>query len=781
MQINVNTYTPLLKSYKFSKETYNKNVSYPVVQNSTNLNFLGATTVTRTVSSKISLEKDKILRNLKTILATNVPEKTVEGLMYEMFTRAHAIINSKKRRLNEIEKELLLIAKSKILNPQQKYDMAIKLRKEIYRLEKFNPFELPKKETNANTKDENFDYLLINKFKNAVLNDNFNFATIYSEHYSELADLTSVEDVKAKYPYIKLPAHPQNVIINKIVETLPRKFYEELDVLFKEKDSEAVKEYLIGYLKNNSVEYSKACGITDVAKFINMFGENLTKKILDIYADIFKNNSFNSIPIKRKNTVPDVTTLDKEMLALDYNSYALSVLKQLYIEHKKPSEIVYFEGDKKINISSLKSTEYKIDKLSEKVKKIILDAEKNKALQRDYIKFTNSELKDRLYYYTKTELGDNEALLEAMIEFDSCKFIEEDKNFLIKFLQILDQIEDKKLDINDGILEITANNIKPRGTEKINEVERGLLEEKFKQEQEKIKALNNLRNDFNNAINALYVKNLTQVAENFSKYFPENLESQTIAKTKDIITIINESLQLEDSKKIKNNILRWQIFNDYLENSLNPEEFKQATSYAGAFEKTDYVNRVGQYLLNLELVNNYPQSKDLILNSEIFEKIMKNFEDKDKAVKMLCKYEDYAMLDDIEQKSLLKVLKIFDAKDVDDKIILKNIIENDYIKTNTVINNIINSHNIGVTFATRAKQAILEKYKFPRCIELFKAFEEAMSSTSSETGNSGIKRTGTNNNALEYKMEVKINGYTDRLFSSNNDYVFDVYSEKGLH
>ena len=32
-----------------------------------------------------------------------------------------------------------------------------------------------------------------------------------------------------------------------------------------------------------------------------------------------------------------------------------------------------------------------------------------------------------------------------------------------------------------------------------------------------------------------------------------------------------------------------------------------------------------------------------------------------------------------------------------------------------------------------------------------------------------------------YKIELKIMGYPDRLFSSRNDYVFDIYSDRGLH
>ena len=65
--------------------------------------------------------------------------------------------------------------------------------------------------------------------------------------------------------------------------------------------------------------------------------------------------------------------------------------------------------------------------------------------------------------------------------------------------------------------------------------------------------------------------------------------------------------------------------------------------------------------------------------------------------------------------------------------------------------------------------------------DFFVDFEEALTSRATEYGTSGIKKTGMNNNALDYKMELKIKGYPDRLFSSKNDYVFDIYSERGLH
>ena len=282
-------------------------------------------------------------------------------------------------------------------------------------------------------------------------------------------------------------------------------------------------------------------------------------------------------------------------------------------------------------------------------------------------------------------------------------------------------------------------------------------------------------------MNSVYAKDLAPIAENFEKYYPENLNSETVSTTNNIINVINESLQLGDSKKIKNYILRWQIFNDYLKNSSDSKVFKQAISYAKNLGDKNYTQRAGQYLLNMELVNNYPSSKEMVSEPEIFEKIMDKLGDnKNKATKLLCKYQDYIMLDKTKQKSILEILKIFDAKNADDKVILKNIIENDYVKQDTSINN-TNLHNTKIVFVNSAKKEILSKYKFPRCVEFYRDFEEAMPLIANDTGSAGVKITGTNNDALEYKMEVKIKGYTDRLFSSKNNYVFDIYSEKGLH
>ena len=128
------------------------------------------------------------------------------------------------------------------------------------------------------------------------------------------------------------------------------------------------------------------------------------------------------------------------------------------------------------------------------------------------------------------------------------------------------------------------------------------------------------------------------------------------------------------------------------------------------------------------------------------------------------------------------LILLFDLKNSAQKSILKQIVENDYILKDTKIPiKTARNDSIWGAIGVSAKKAIIDKYKFPQCLSYLRGFEEGLSSFAKEWGSSGIKKTGKNNNAIKYKMELKLVGEDDRLFSSNNDYVFDVYSAKGLH
>ena len=117
-------------------------------------------------------------------------------------------------------------------------------------------------------------------------------------------------------------------------------------------------------------------------------------------------------------------------------------------------------------------------------------------------------------------------------------------------------------------------------------------------------------------------------------------------------------------------------------------------------------------------------------------------------------------------------------------MLIKYILENDYSNVDTPVKVFLNDASeefITATFASSAKKQIMEKYKFPLSIKYLEAFESALSTFAQAKNSSGIKRVGTNNKALEYKAEVKVAGMDDRLFAKNDNYYFDIFSDRGLH
>ena len=136
------------------------------------------------------------------------------------------------------------------------------------------------------------------------------------------------------------------------------------------------------------------------------------------------------------------------------------------------------------------------------------------------------------------------------------------------------------------------------------------------------------------------------------------------------------------------------------------------------------------------------------------------------------------MISSKEKNSIKKILELFDNRDANSKFVLKSIIESEYVLSDTVAEPISTIKTAPRTFASPAKAQILDKYRFPLCIDFFKAFEEALPLDARAVGTPGVKKTGRN---IEHKVELKIIGHDDRLFSSNNNYYFDIFSDVGLH
>ena len=226
-------------------------------------------------------------------------------------------------------------------------------------------------------------------------------------------------------------------------------------------------------------------------------------------------------------------------------------------------------------------------------------------------------------------------------------------------------------------------------------------------------------------------------------------------------------------------LTRWKKYNDYKKEHINDDLLEKAKLYSQDKKGNIDYDKAGKYLINYEAVETYPQSFEYARNRDAAEKIMKNFaNDKDKAVEYLCKYDDYLDLTETEKTKISNILKIFDKKDPMDKSMLKDIIENEYVKSPTTEwaqMSETGSKKVKATIAPKAKEEILEYYKFPKCLGYFNLFECALPQFAAERNSAGIKKIDKN------FYELKITGHDDRLIAKNGVYYFDKFDETGLH
>lgn len=729
-------------------------------------------------------EQNKLLKQILDTLAKDIDELDVENYL---LNRMNQILNQYRQqitRLQELNKELDSIKQDyNFSNPILKLAKLNKLEKEFKQLTKCKI--TPPKPAKI-TPDEKTDFELVNKFKSSITKGDYRLSRVYNEHYQSLNKIKTLKELTAKFPKIKIPPTPEEVISNKIVKVLTRDIYEQLDSLITEGDVDKVIKYLSPLVKN----------FTDAIAEKHHFNKDqlYTKLAVKIHSTILRNYEnlkgtlgFASIPTTRKNKLPDVTHIDAAMLRVNFDDFVLNVIRQQYIDGKKLSEIVYNQNNTNIIAQSLSSTEYKFDKPSEKIKQMVIIAENINRAQKDYQLFNPEQLKSRLDFFASTDIGNNEEILEHIINFDSCKFTQEDIEQLIKFLTKLDDIRDDKITINQGIEIIKKENINPKGTEKLNAIERQKALEKIKQEQQNLYKLNKLRDNFDNLINILYMNNLNGIATTCAKYSPKSLDHEDVKNANELIKIISNHINEEsitNKKLLETTITRWDTFNYYKKNHPENQLFQKAIKYAQKPNGDIDINKAGQYLINSEIISHYPESRSFCRHPQILDKIIERTQTPEQGIKYLSKYDNYFDLLDEDKSKINVILTMFNPKDSVEKILLKYIIENNYSNIDTKVLTRVNdkgNETIETTISSSAKKQILEKYKYPGCIEYMREFEEALSSFASARGASGIKKTGTNNNALEYKMELKLKAHDDRLFSSQNNYIFDIYSSKGLH
>ena len=182
----------------------------------------GAIAGVKKKKTDIEAEKSKLLRKLNETLVTApvelspIEKLTKTLLWYRNREEKHKIFNE---RLEEIYNDSTISKQVKI-----KQLLALKAEYEVFSKQKPTFFNKPK----TPKLDEKTDLQLANKFKSAIIEDNFNLEKIYNEYYQDLNNIQTVKELKKKYPKITIPQKPENKIAQAIVTNLTKDFYVDL-------------------------------------------------------------------------------------------------------------------------------------------------------------------------------------------------------------------------------------------------------------------------------------------------------------------------------------------------------------------------------------------------------------------------------------------------------------------------------------------------------------------------------------------------------------------------
>lgn len=730
---------------------------------------------------KINLdaEKSKLLRQITELLQTEEPDINTEELTMKVMRRVMNFFREAMKRQEKILEEAEKLAEDKVLNPQQKFEQIQKLQKKLTQVSKFK--YSPDGAKNKKQVAENVDYPLLNKLKSAVVEDDFNLSKVVTDYYSELKNISKIEDLNKQYPKIKTPASPQEVIAKKIESVLTRDFYEGLADNMG--SVEEASEYCVKPVGALVYDIAMQHNANPIELFDSVFPYTAVK-IFERYESI-ATNGMSSIPEVRKIKTPQVSDLDLKLLRTDFDDFVTSVVRKHYLEGQKLNEIKYEKDGLSIALSDLRGSDYKFEKMPEKVRSFVKSGEALDYAQKDYDNFDVNQFRARLDFFANGGIGENEEILGKIIDFDSCDFTPEDMKFLSKFLRELDSVREGKKSMEEAVDYITEQDLAPKGTNKLNELARQKAEEDIKIRQKVSSELKSVKKDFDNAMNVLYQNDLADIANSCADYRPKSIDDCKNAKY--LISLINKNTDKETNilnrNAVEQSIMRWDTYNFYKsEGKTSDEVLAKAEKFAMREDGTIDVEKAGHYLINSEVAKMYPESVKYSKYPEVLDKIMEKTATQSEAVKYLCKYDDYMNLSSENKTQLSNFIDMFDQKNSVDKAILKSIVEQDYLNVDTPVQiKTSGSETVTATFSAKAKKAITDKYKYPTCLIYLKGFEDALASFAREWGSSGIKKTGKNNNTLRYKMELKVAGHDDRLFSSNNDYYFDVFSDKGFH
>ena len=135
---------------------------------------------------KINLdaEKSKLLRQITELLQTEEQDVDAAEMTMKVMRRVMNFFRESLKKSEKILKEAELLSENKALNSQQKFEEIQKLQKRLSQASKFKyNTDGPK---NKKQVAENVDYLLLNRLKSAVVEDDFNLQKVLTDYYSGL-------------------------------------------------------------------------------------------------------------------------------------------------------------------------------------------------------------------------------------------------------------------------------------------------------------------------------------------------------------------------------------------------------------------------------------------------------------------------------------------------------------------------------------------------------------------------------------------------------------------
>lgn len=731
------------------------------------------------------VDAKKLLKQLNEILKENLPFDA-EAAEEEFRLKAMRHIDNVMKRMESHLLDCMILRNASETGSIDKRAVLVQaenLLKKIKITQQSNDnfyYELPPE------KDIRTDYDLIEKLKTALTDDKFNFLDIFKRHYGKLNEIKTIKELNEAYPSIQTPARPEQIVADKLESTITRDFYENLYETLKNKDKKSFSDMMSAKIIEVFDNNIKVKNEEEVEFYVTKLSEYLIQSIQNRLTKAIDTASFTSIPEQRKIKKGFITDDDIRFLNMDYDDFVTSVIREQYLNFKNPNEIIYTSNGKKIKVSSIRDLAYKFEKIPNRIKNIISSGENIKTAQRSYDSYSPEFFRKRLEFYGD-RMADSEELLEEIVEFNACKFEKEDILMLKKFLNGLDEVWDEKIMLKEFLNRVRQNNIKPLGTEKLNNIEHQKAIEALQNEQKKLAALKNEQQKFEDFITILHKNKMNYIAELCSQYKPESLDAQELYKANLLLKSFKENLDKNGNIKDLNR-LRISLFRKvtYLDNKNEDSKLiHEAEKFAKNKKGEIDIEKAGQYIINHDILEKYPQSLEYAKNKEISESIIKYFKnDRDSAIRYLCKYDDYEDLPISQKSKLSEVLKIFNIKETLDKNIIKKIIENDYILSDTSAKAVM-SNNTGktviATISSKAKKELYDYYKFPKCVEYFTAFENALSQFAQNKNSAGIKLLGRNNNSMKNVIELKILGYSDRLLSFDGTYYFDTFSNTGFH